>query len=210
MATVRFGTRVRVVSSGSRARRPSNLVPLFLVVAVLSFVGAIAADIMHRGNAARLARYETDPSCVSGTTPGDGISPVWPAGRPCHAESAVVTARWRYYQRTLVTYRLALRTADGTTDSLELEAADDRTAWEAATPGTTVRVQRFADLSPTAPRHVTLIHVGSLTVRSSWNPAWRGDDTMAGVVFLSIVSFASLIGVWRGARRQRADEAAFA
>lgn len=210
MPTVRFGTRVRVVSSGSRAPRPSNLVPLLLVVAVLGFAGAIAADVMHRGNAARLARYETDPSCVSGTTPDDGPTPAWPPGHPCHAESAVVTARWQYYQRTLVTYRLALRTADGITDSLELEAADGGAAWEAATPGTTVPVQRFSDMSPSAPRHVTLLRVGSLTVRSSWNPAWRGDDTMAGVVFLSIVSFASLVGAWRGSRRRRVDGAALA
>ena len=198
------------MSSGPGTRRPPNLVPLLLVVAVLSFVGAVTADIVHRGNAARLARYETDPSCARESVLLDATARVWPANQPCHAESAVVTARWTRYERTLVTYRLALRTADGRTDSLELEAANDRAAWDAAIPGTTVRVQRFAELSATAPRHVTLIHVGSLTVRSSWNPGWRGDDAMAGVVFLSMVCFASLAGAWRGSKRSRAVEGAFA
>lgn len=67
-------------------------------------------------------------------------------------------------------------------------------------------VQRFAEpAGEGVPVHIALLSMGGLTARTAWNPEWRSQDAMVGVVFLGIVSVGAAIGALHWLRRWRAS-----
>lgn len=202
---------VRVRGARS-ARRPDNLAPILVILAVLCAAGAVASAVAHRHNQARLARYRDDPACAAPPAGARGgslhaaplVAPATPAqGAACTVERARVAGRWIHYLRSTPTYRLAIRTAEGIVDTVELEDTGDRDVWDAAPEGSALVVQRFAESGSARPPHVTVVSVGDRATRTAWNPAWREDDAEVGIVFLSIGCVGALVALRYVRRRRR-------
>lgn len=201
---MRFTYRIeKSITVGSvRSRKPRGAMPIVALIAVLSTVGTIGAEVAHRNNAARASRYAQDPSCrESLATPGSTIS----SRASCTGEDATVTAQYIHTYRSSHYYRLGLRTADGMIDSVEMTGPATVALWRALPVGSVARVQRFSH-DAASPRHVTLVRVGTLEGRTEWNPLWQEGNTLLGVWFLGLVAMASCIALWLHSRRS--DDAA--
>jgi len=99
-------------------------------------------------------------------------------------------------------YNVAVRTSDGFVDSVELKGTDARALWDATPIGASVLVQRLTESTRS---HVTVVEKDGLVSRTEWNPAWRQDDAMVGVVFLSAVAAIAIIALIVGLAKARPD-----
>jgi hypothetical protein len=157
------------------------------MLACTSTLGAIAAGVSHSTNAERLLRYQHDISCSAPLT-ATSVS----LGAACSVDMAQVTARWIHARRGSTYDFVAFRMPSGRVDSVELKGNSRYVIWSAAAPGAWLLTQQFADGRPNRTR-VTLVRSGTLVSRTTWNPVWRSEDTVAGVVFLSVLAVATLL-----------------
>jgi hypothetical protein len=101
-------------------------------------------------------------------------------------------------------YHLALTTSDGVVDTIELQGSDRQLLWNESKAQVPVMVQRFRD-TDTGPAHVTVVTREGSIAKTEWNPAWRADDAVTGVVFLSLAAVGALIGLVAMRAWQRRD-----
>jgi hypothetical protein len=173
---------------------------LLAILAALAALGAVAADIVHRSNVARVAHYQDDALCWAPLS-----APIEVKGSPCRVETAEVTARWIALDHGTTSMHLAIRTTDGLADSVELKGADNRDLWDGSVVGTSLLVQRFKE--PFARRHhVTVVQNNGLVSRTQWNPTWRVDDAALGTTVCAVIAVAALIALLGMRVRRKREE----
>ena len=192
-----------IIGARPSARTSSGAVPMLAVVAVLATAGAIAAGIGYRHNSHRAARYAADSGC---TAPAE-VTPPTSSNGLCATESATVEARWIHTYRSSHYYRLAVRSADGVVDSIELHGSNDKAIWMATPIGSAVMVRRFSE-EASPKQHVTLVATKGLVAQTLWDPEWENRDREFGIWFLSIVAVVCSAGLYR-IRARRSPEARF-
>jgi hypothetical protein len=200
MSTVTLHYRALVVS---RPRKRGNPTVVSALVAALALFGAVAAGVAQHRNAARAARFRGDAGCVAPLT-----APLSPSISACRVDVAQVANRWISWRSKSRVLNVALRAAsDGFVDSVELKGLDARRLWDSAPVGASVLVQRFTDSNRS---HITVVQSSRLVSRTEWNPVWRENDAMVGMVFSSAIGLVALVAlVVSRARARRAASSQF-
>jgi hypothetical protein len=168
---------------------------IFALLCILCAVGVAAAWKSFNDNEPRLVAYGADAGC--------GKDLRQPASSPsCTVERATVSAHWRRSRRGSDYYHATIATADGAAEQVQLKGRRLRAVWDAMPVGSSVMAERFSDPARGAPRHVTAVRAADRVVQTSWNPAYRKRDSVAGLIALSIGTIGCGIG-WMFALRRR-------
>ena len=183
--------------SPSAARRLRNSVVVWVVLAVGSGIGVLAATVAYATNRSRLAAYERDAICMAPI-----MGPTQSDDSPCRVETAWVARHWTRSQRSSRSYYLALATIDGVVDSITLKGKFRRNVWSTVDNGTELLVQRFRDPS-SRKVHVTIVQSGGALANTAWNPVVRDKDAMVGIAFLGTAMVGALIAAAYARLKQR-------
>lgn len=183
--------------SPSATRRLRNTVVIWVVLAVGSGIGVLAATVAYATNRGRLATYVRDATCMAPV-----VGPTQSDDSPCDVETAWVARHWTRSQRSSRSYYLALATSDGVVDSITLKGKFRRNVWSVADNGTELLVQRFRDPS-SRKVHVTVVQGGGSLSNTAWNPVQRDKDAMVGIAFLGLAMVGSLIAAAYARLKQR-------